>query len=84
MFGRNCADGGLADTQPLDHAGAEVLHEHVGAGGEPLHDVGALRGLEVDGERALVAVDVEEQGGEAVAAVAVASARGRPRAAPRP
>ena len=69
--GRDFADGGLVEAEPLDHAGAEVLHEHVGAGGEPPDDVGALRSLEVDGERALVAVEVEERGGEAVAAVAV-------------
>ena len=58
--GRDRADGGLVEAEPLDHAGPEVLHEHVGAGGQPLDDVGALRGLEVDGERALVAVEVEE------------------------
>ena len=53
-------DVGLADTQPVDHAGAEVLHEDVGALGEIEHDLASTRVLHVDGHRALVAVDVEE------------------------
>ena len=35
--GRHRADRRLVDAEPLDHAGPEVLHQHVGAGGQPLH-----------------------------------------------
>src|SRR5438093_1255004 len=39
--------------------GTEVLHHHVRLGGEALDDVHAARRLEIEGERALVAVEIE-------------------------
>ena len=71
----------LADPQPLRHAGAEILHQHVGAldQGEQRFEAGGV--LEVDGDGTLVAVVVEEGGSEAPrpgrdAAGVVAAGRG--------
>ena len=58
------SDGGLVDAEPLHYAGPEVLHEHVGGGGEALQDGPPLARLEVEGNGALVAVEVEELGRE--------------------
>jgi hypothetical protein len=56
------ANGLVVGAEPLHHARPEALHEHVGLSGEPLEDGLALGGLEVEGERALVPVDVGEGG----------------------
>ena len=69
--GRTLADRRLVEAETLDHAGAEVLHQHVGPRGEALDEIDALRRLQVDGDRALVAVEVQERGREAVAPIAV-------------
>jgi hypothetical protein len=44
--------------------GRKFLHEHVGGGGEALQDGPPLARLEVEGDGALVAVEVEELGRE--------------------
>src|SRR5581483_2323234 len=55
----------VAQAQPLHHAGAEVLDRDVGGAGQPAGEVDAPRVLEVDGDRALVAVR-DQVGGRAV------------------
>ena len=60
----------VADAESLDHAGAEVLHEDIGCPGDLQQQVAAAGLLEVDGNRALVAVDVEERRRQAAAPVA--------------
>ena len=74
---RDIDDGGidgahcrLAHTQALHHARPEVLDEHVGVSGEPEDHLAPLRVLQIDGDRALVAVVVDEVGGEPAGAVA--------------
>src|SRR2546421_4478965 len=52
----------FADAQPVGHARAHVLHDHVGVTREPLDDGASLGRLEVDGDRALAAVPREEAG----------------------
>ena len=49
-------------SQPLAHAGAEVLDHDVAFERQPPHDVDARRRLHVDHDRALVAVDGEVVG----------------------
>ena len=44
------------EAEPVEHAGPEVLHQHVGAGHQPGQELPALLGLEVGGHRLLVAV----------------------------
>src|SRR5215472_7849501 len=62
----------VAETEALHRARAEVLDEDVGAAGERLHDLRALRGLEIERHAALVAI--EEQIGRRLAVLV-----GRPR-----
>ena len=49
-----------AQAEPVEHAGAEVLHEHVGTVDELQQDVAVGLVLEVEGDRLLVAVGREE------------------------
>ncbi len=51
-----------AEAEPVEHAGAEVLHQHVGPVDQPEQDVLVGRVLEVEGDRLLVAVAGEEVG----------------------
>ena len=60
--GRAPADRRLVDAETLDHTGAKVLHQHIGSRGEALDEIDALRSFQVDGDRALVAVEVQERG----------------------
>ena len=48
------------EAEPVEHAGAEVLEQHVGAGDEPGQRLAALVGLQVEGHRLLVAVARQE------------------------
>jgi hypothetical protein len=50
----------VVGAEPLHHAGAKALDEDVGLRGELLQDRLALGSLEVEGERALVAIHVDE------------------------
>ena len=43
----------VPEAEPVGHAGAERLHEHVGAGDQRAEPLGALGGREVEGHRAL-------------------------------
>ncbi len=47
----------IAEAEPLDRAGGEVLGEHVGLLDQLLDELDALRGLEVDRRRLLVGVE---------------------------
>ena len=51
----------VADPQPLHHAGAEALQQHVGLAHEPQQDLAPRVGLQIDADRALVAVERQEQ-----------------------
>ena len=44
------------EAEPVEHAGAEVLHEHVGAADEAVEHLAPGRRLEVEADRLLVAV----------------------------
>jgi hypothetical protein len=48
----------VIDAQPRLDVGAEILDHHVGLGDEALEDVDAARRLQVERERALVAVEI--------------------------
>ena len=54
------AEALVVDAEPVLHVGAEVLHQHVGARRQALEDLAPARGLEVEGHRALVAVQILE------------------------
>ena len=56
------ADRSLAKAHPVDHPGAKVLDEHVGGGDQPLQRLDPGRRLQVQHDRPLVAVVVEERG----------------------
>ena len=58
--GIDLGDDIVAEPQPLDGARREVLHEHVGLGGEIEDDLLAGRRLQVDGQRFLVGVEDQE------------------------
>ena len=49
-----------AEAKPVEHAGAEVLDEHVGPVDEGEQHVAVFGGLEVEGDRLLVAVGRQE------------------------
>ena len=51
----------VADAEPVHHAGAEALEQHVGLAHEPQQHLAPGLGLEVDADRALVAVEREEE-----------------------
>ncbi len=51
------AEGVVADAEAIHHAGAEVLHHHVGARDEAVDDVDCGRLLQIEREAAFVAVD---------------------------
>ena len=55
------AHGVVAEPQPRHHAGAVALDEHVGAVEQAPQDLGAGVALEVDGDAALVALELEEE-----------------------
>ena len=57
----------VAEAEPVERAGREVLHQHVGAGGQLLEQRLAALRLEVQGEAALVGVQDQEE--QALAAV---------------
>ena len=73
----------VAEAEPLDDAGAEILDEHVGLADEVLERLKVGRVLEVEGDALLAAVDGVEQGrvaadlgiGEIEAAAQVAALR---------
>jgi hypothetical protein len=67
--GRRGAHRRLAEAHALGDAGAEVLHEDVGARGQAQQRLHRRRVLQVERDRALAAVVVEEGGGEAAAPV---------------
>ncbi len=48
---------GIADAEPVHHAGAEILHDHVGVGDQALDDLDRRRLLQIQRQAALVAVD---------------------------
>ena len=50
--------------------GTEVLHEDIGLAGELLDHIDAAIGFQIDGDRALVAIVVQERGRQSVVAVA--------------
>src|SRR5262249_51423824 len=50
----------VAEPEPFDRAGGEILDHHVGLAREPLDEVEAARVLEIDRRRALVRVVLEE------------------------
>ena len=52
-------DRRIAQAQALDRLDAHVVHQHVDTGDQPEHGVAAGRALQVDRDRALVAVDRE-------------------------
>jgi hypothetical protein len=52
------AESLVVDPEAPLHVGAEVLHDDVGLGDEPLENVDALRRLEVERDRPLVPVEV--------------------------
>ena len=54
---------GLSEAEARQHAGPVVLDEHVGPGEQAVQHRLAMRRLEVEGERVLVAVDGHETGG---------------------
>src|SRR5215475_762419 len=60
---RDGANGLLADAEAISHAGSEVLHKYIGAGGEAQQRITTPRRLQVEDDRALVTVVVEERGG---------------------
>ena len=60
--GADGADGVVVEAQLLQRAAREVLGEHVAHGDEALDDGEPLGAAAIDGERALVANDVEEGG----------------------
>ncbi len=49
-----------AEAEALDRAGREVLHQHVGLGGEVLDQLQTARVLQVDGDGFLVGVEIQE------------------------
>ena len=67
----------VADAEAVHHAGAEALHQHVGLAHEPQQHLAPLLALEVEADRALVAVEREEQRG-AGALLGALVARRRP------
>ena len=66
---RHGADRVLADPEPLDDAGPEILHEDVGPGGDAQQRRASRVGLQVEHHRALVAIVVQERGAHAAAPV---------------
>ena len=65
-----------AAAQPFHGAGRVVFDHDIGAGGQPMDDLPAAVRLEIDGERALVAVEAaEEAGGEARQAARLVAVR---------
>jgi hypothetical protein len=55
-IGLDLAHARLVDTEPLDDAGAEVLHQHVRAPHQQLEELAAARVLQVQHDRALAAI----------------------------
>ena len=55
-----------AQVEPVDRTGSEVLDDDIRLADEAMHEVTTSLGLEVDGEAALVPVDGEEVGADAV------------------
>ena len=51
----------VAEAEPVERAGREVLHEHVGPGHQLLEQGLAVSGLEVQGEALLVGVQHQEE-----------------------
>ena len=70
------ADGFVVDAEAALDVGAVVFDDDVGAFGEAHEDVAGFGFLEVEAERALVAVEVEEVARFAVAGDAVGRALG--------
>ena len=54
-------DGLVGEAQPLDHAGPEILHQHVGPADQAFQGREVAGVLHVDGEAFLAAVDGMEQ-----------------------
>ena len=70
MSGETARMSASPDAHAVDHARAEVLDKDVGTRGEALQGLLAALALQIDGDRALVAVVVEEGGGQPAGAVA--------------
>src|SRR5262249_43868912 len=64
------ADVDFAHSQALHDAWAEILHENIGGTCPIEHDLTAARLVGIDGDGALVPIDVEEHRGHAGAAIA--------------
>ena len=60
MRGLRCLNGFEIDAEPLGDAGPHVLDDDVGLFGEPHQDLAAFVGLQVQRDRALVAMQVLE------------------------
>ena len=74
MRGLICAQALVIDAELCLDVGTEVLDHDVGLFGKPLEDFEAFRVLQVEGHRALVAVQVLEIGAMARAAGLLAAA----------
>jgi hypothetical protein len=67
--GGSLADRGFADAHPFGDSRPMILQEHVRPGGQSLQHLDSAFVLQVEGDRALVAVVVQEERGEAASRV---------------
>jgi hypothetical protein len=74
-------EGFIIEAVGRESADLEILHEHVRAGGEPLHDLAAGRRREVHGDRLLVAVRAEKISRVRIGARLLVAQKGRSPAA---
>ena len=65
----------VAEPQPVQRAGPEILHQHVGLGDHLPEQLLALLGLQIERQAALVGVQHQEEQAVAVGAVAHVGAR---------
>src|SRR5262249_9380059 len=72
---RNRAHRLLSNTEAVGHPGPEILHEDIGVRGQPQQGLSRGLLLEVEHDRALVAVVVQERGRETAAPVAAGPPR---------
>ncbi|MGY4426754.1 hypothetical protein ACVWY2_009203 [Bradyrhizobium sp. JR6.1] len=55
------ADRGIVELEPAHHAGAEILHQHVGGRDQPAHGFDAGRRLQVEHEAVLADIELAER-----------------------
>src|SRR5260370_36306088 len=72
---RDGADGPLPDPEALGDAGTKVLDKDIGASGKLQQGLAAALRFQVENDRALVAVVVEERGRKSAPAVGAAARR---------